>query len=101
MKQANVIIGEVYLAKVSGQLVKVRIDSVSPFGGWNAKNLKTKHSVRIKNAARLSYAYLRREYGIGDFLSYISGPTGLVAAVKKVAAEEKTMAGPLATEKIR
>ncbi len=43
----------------------------------------------------------RREYGIGDFLGYISGPTGLVAAVKKVAAEEKTMAGPLATEIIQ
>ena len=44
---------------------------------------------------------MRREYGIGDFLSYISGPAGLVAAVKKVAAEEKTMAGPLATEVVQ
>jgi hypothetical protein len=34
---------------------------------------------------------MRREYGIGDFLSYITGPQGLVASAKKVAREEQLM----------
>jgi hypothetical protein len=53
MKKADVQIGRTYTAKVSGQLAPVRINSVSPYGGWNATNLSTGRVIRIKTAARL------------------------------------------------
>lgn len=54
MKKANVVIGGVYLAKVSGvRGVRVRIDRESPYGGWDATNMVTKRRIRIKTAARL------------------------------------------------
>ena len=53
MKKANVKVGEVYSAKVSGNVVPVRIDRENPRGGWDGTNLKTKKSVRIKSAQRL------------------------------------------------
>jgi len=53
VKKADVRIGGVYLAKVSGRVVKVRIEHVSALGGWGATNLKTGHAVRIKTAQRL------------------------------------------------
>jgi len=53
MKTAQVQIGGTYIAKVSGNLVAVRIDRESPYGGWDATNLKTGRSVRIRTAARL------------------------------------------------
>jgi len=53
MKKADVEIGGTYVAKVSGNLVAVRIDRESPYGGWDAANLATGRSVRIRTAARL------------------------------------------------
>jgi hypothetical protein len=53
MKKREVEIGGVYVAKVSGQLVTVRIDRESPYGGWEATNLSTRRSVRVRSAARL------------------------------------------------
>ena len=53
MLKANVVIGEVYLAKVSGRLSPVRIDSESQYGGWNGTNLRTNASVRIRGGQRL------------------------------------------------
>ena len=53
MKKAEVVLGGVYVAKVSNKLVYVRIDDVSRFGGWNATNLNTDRQVRIKSAAKL------------------------------------------------
>jgi len=53
MKKAEIEIGGVYVAKVSGRLVTVRIDGESPYGGWNATNLATRRDVRIRSAARL------------------------------------------------
>lgn len=53
MKKADVEIGGNYVAKVSGKLVAVRIDRPSPYGGWDATNLATGRSVRIRTAARL------------------------------------------------
>ena len=38
---------------MSGQLANIRIDNVSPFGGWIATNIKTGRLVRIRGAARL------------------------------------------------
>lgn len=53
MKKADVVVGTTYYAKVSGKRVKVRIDAVSRFGGWDATNLETGREIRIRGAARL------------------------------------------------
>lgn len=53
MKKAEVELRGVYVAKVSGRLVMVRVDRESPYGGWDATNLATGRAVRIRSAARL------------------------------------------------
>ena len=53
MKQNEVQIGGVYSAKVSGNIVQVRIVRQNPRGGWDGLNLKTNKAVRIKSARRL------------------------------------------------
>ncbi len=53
MKKDQVQIGGTYVAKVSGQLARVRIDAESRFGGWDATNVLTNRKVRIKSAQRL------------------------------------------------
>jgi hypothetical protein len=53
MKKRDIEIGKTYLAKVSGNLVPVRITSESAYGGWNAVNTTTGREVRIRSAARL------------------------------------------------
>ena len=57
MKQHEIQLGKHYVAKVSGNLTRVRIDSVSPYGGWNGTNLETGKKVRIKSPARLRFEY--------------------------------------------
>lgn len=56
MKKDQVQIGGTYVAKVSGQLARVRIDAESPYGGWSATNVVTHRRVRIKSAQRLRRA---------------------------------------------
>jgi len=53
MKKADVKVGGLYAAKVSGKVVAVRIDAENPRGGWNATNTTTDKKVRIKSARRL------------------------------------------------
>lgn len=53
MLKSQVSIGKTYVAKVSNSLVRVRLDSVCSYGGWNATNLDTNRQVRIKSAAKL------------------------------------------------
>ncbi len=53
MKKHEVKTGVVYSAKVSGNIVPVRIDKENPRGGWDGTNLVTKKSVRIKSAQKL------------------------------------------------
>ncbi|MFO0839617.1 MAG: winged helix-turn-helix domain-containing protein [Phycisphaerae bacterium] len=53
MKKSEVTIGNVYTAKVSGKVVRVRLDGENRHGGWDATNLETKKKVRIRSAARL------------------------------------------------
>jgi len=61
MKKAEIQIGHVYRARVSGKLAGVRIKSESPYGGWNAVNIVTQRDVRIKSAARLRYEIVPTE----------------------------------------
>ena len=53
MKKAEVKVGGTYLAKVSGAVVPVRIQSEHPRHGWVGVNTVTRREVRIKTAARL------------------------------------------------
>lgn len=53
MTKEQVVIGGVYLAKVSGKLTPVRLTEVSAYGGWNAINTMTRRAVRIRTAAKL------------------------------------------------
>lgn len=53
MRAAQVKVGATYTAKVSGRVVKVRVDETNPRGGWNATNLETGRPVRIRGAQRL------------------------------------------------
>ena len=53
MKKDNVKLGVTYAAKVSGEVVPVRLDKENPHGGWDGTNMKTKKQVRIKSAQRL------------------------------------------------
>jgi hypothetical protein len=53
MKKSEITIGGVYVAKVSGKLVPVRIVRANPYGGWEAINTATGREVRVKTAARL------------------------------------------------
>jgi hypothetical protein len=55
MKNAQVKIGGVYYANVSGRRVKVRIDYLCTYGGWFATNLETQRTrIRIKSGQRLT-----------------------------------------------
>ena len=53
MRKDQVTVGGVYVAKISDKLTRVRIDGVSPHGGWDATNLGTNKKVRIKSPAKL------------------------------------------------
>jgi hypothetical protein len=53
IRKKDVKIGGVYHAKISGNVVRVRLDGPNPYGGWNATNLITGRPVRIKSAAKL------------------------------------------------
>lgn len=52
MKKAEIVIGEEYVAKISGKLTVVRIISGGTHG-WSAVNVNTGRHVRIKSAAKL------------------------------------------------
>ena len=55
MRRNEVIVGETYVAMVSGKLAPVRITGDSPYGGWDAVNTQTNRTVRIRSAARLRF----------------------------------------------
>ena len=59
MKKNEVQLGGVYKCKVSGNIVSVKITHENPHGGWDAINLKTGKSIRVKSAQRLRGAVNR------------------------------------------
>lgn len=73
MKKDQVHVGRAYVAKVSGQLARVRIDAESRFGGWDATNLATHRKVRIKSAQRL-----RREVASEKAAESVGATTAVV-----------------------
>ena len=56
MKKKDIRIGATYMAKVSGNLCRVRITGESQYGGWTAVNTGTRRNIRIKSPQRLRYA---------------------------------------------
>jgi hypothetical protein len=63
MKKADVVIGKIYVVKVSGRETKVRLDRESPYGGWVGTNLATSREVRIRSAAKLRRVYIPPQPG--------------------------------------
>lgn len=55
MKKANVILGGVYIMKVSDRIARVRLTAISPYGGWVGKNEQTGREIRIRSAQRLRH----------------------------------------------
>lgn len=53
MKKSEVKIGEIYFAKVSGKIVKVRLTAEKSSGGYFAINLSTNRQIFCRTAARL------------------------------------------------
>ncbi|HYW79200.1 MAG TPA: winged helix-turn-helix domain-containing protein [Thermoguttaceae bacterium] len=53
MKKDDVKIGQTYMAKLSKNVVPVRIDAENAKGGWDAKSLATGRTVRIESAGQL------------------------------------------------
>jgi len=53
MKESEVKSGQTYHAKVSGKVTAIRIERENPHGGWDATNLATNKTVRVKSAQRL------------------------------------------------
>lgn len=64
MKRDQIEIGHLYVAKVSGKQVAVRIDRESPHGGWDGTNMATKRAVRIKSARRLRRPVRASQYSV-------------------------------------
>lgn len=63
MKQKEVQVGGIYAAKVSGNVVPVRLDRESRYGGWDATNLQTGRTVRVATAQRLRYEVWESDRG--------------------------------------
>jgi hypothetical protein len=53
MTKNEINIGWTYIAKISGNLCRVRIDGINPYGGWSGINLDTGRAVRIKSCQKL------------------------------------------------
>jgi hypothetical protein len=54
MLKKDVVVGETYIALVSGKKTTVKIKEENEFGGWNAVNVETNREVRIRTAGRLT-----------------------------------------------
>lgn len=66
MRKQDVTIGDEYVVKVSGKLVRVKITGESPYGGWDGRNLETGRDVRIRTAGRLRYAVAKQRRAGGS-----------------------------------
>ena len=53
MRKTDVKLGSIYWVKVSGRLVRVRLEQVCQLRGWYGTNLTTGREVWIRTAGRL------------------------------------------------
>jgi len=56
MRKREVKVGEVYLAKLDGKLVPVRVEHAGIWGGWEVRNLETDSLLWILHGSRLRAA---------------------------------------------
>ncbi len=74
MKKKDIVIGETYIAKVSGRLARVRIDSEAELlGGWFATNLDTGRKIRIKTGGRLRHRVKAAQPIVDDTQHFFGG----------------------------
>lgn len=75
MKQAEVKVGEVYFAKVSGKLSRVKIteecrprysysNTSARHGGWSAVTIDTHRTIHIRSAAHLRKQAMQEHYHV-------------------------------------
>jgi len=83
MKKDSVKLGVAYAAKVSGNVVPVRLEKVNPHGGWDGVNLTTKKPVRIKSSQRLRGLWPKKTMPIVTEKADDQGVAETVAAVEK------------------
>ena len=89
MKKDNVKLGTVYAAKVSGDVVPVRLDKTNPHGGWDGTNMKTRKQVRIKGAQRLRGLWPTKTMPIAAVAKTDGDPAS--ATAKMTDAEKKAL----------
>ena len=90
MKKDNVKLGSVYAAKVSGEVVPVRLDKVNAHGGWDGTNMTTHKHVRVMSAGRLRGLWPQKTMPIVDAKPAADvGPKPTPAAKTPKAAKEK------------
>jgi hypothetical protein len=87
MKKNEIEVGGLYTAKVSGKVVKVRIDSANTHGGWNATNTATGKRIRVKSAQRLRKAVAGDD--AGPDVQLPKSPKGKKPKSKKADGEPK------------
>mgnify|MGYP001569002681 CR=1 FL=1 len=72
MRQAEVVVGAIYLVRVSGNFVAVRIvcerERANGQRGWIGVNLKTDRTVLFRGAARLRYRLCEEHWKLGKVL---------------------------------
>lgn len=95
MNKADIKVGNWYVIKVSDNITRVRIISVSAIG-WLGK-LKSGAEIHIRNAARL----LAPIEKMPKEVSFLTRMAGLASAAHQVAGEEKILNGPMATEVVQ
>jgi hypothetical protein len=92
MKKDNVKLGSVYAAKVSGEVVPVRLDKVNAHGGWDGTNMRTKKQVRIKSAQRLRGLWPKKTLPIVADSGHGTADVGPVGETAARAAKDATQA---------
>jgi hypothetical protein len=60
MKKNVVKLGQTYAAKVSGEVVPVRLEKTNSHGGWDGVNLRSGKPVRIRSSQRLRGLWPKR-----------------------------------------
>jgi hypothetical protein len=87
MKKQAIELHKIYAAKVSGNVVPVRLDKESPHGGWLGVNMATRKEVRIKSAQRLRGLWPKKNLPI--VAEKDGGKAGDQGVAETVAAVEK------------
>ena len=89
MKKDQVQIGQLYAAKITDQIVPVRIDAEHKDGGWTGTNTRTNRKVRIKTAQKLRHKITPAPASVPDNDAKPTSTSGGRVKKKLTAAERK------------